>query len=316
MMTSFSEVFRRFTERLSAVALGLDDAIHHVAIALFSGGHLLLEGVPGTGKTLIGRSIARLVKGSFSRIQFTPDLLPSDIIGTMVYRAPESRFEFRRGPVFANIVLADEINRAPPKTQAALLESMEERKVTVDNQDFALPDPFYVIATMNPIELQGTYPLPEAQLDRFLMKVLIKYPDPPSERRLLASHPGVSRAYALEEALQPILEPDHIDAYRRQASRVSATDKVLDYLGALVDATRRSPWVSLGASPRAGIHLLSTARVRALSEDRDFVIPDDVKSLVPPVWRHRVILSPDALVEGLTPDGVLTDILNTIPVPR
>jgi MoxR-like ATPase len=315
-MRPFAEVFREFNERLSSVAIGLEEAIQEITLGLFSGGHLLLEGVPGVGKTLLGRSIARILSGSFSRIQFTPDLLPSDVIGTMVFRAPDARFEFRRGPIFANVVLADEINRAPPKTQAALLESMEERKVTVDNQDFALPSPFYVIATMNPVELQGTYPLPEAQLDRFLMKVLIKYPERSAERRLFATHPGTGRAYALEESLSPVLEPQDIEAYRLQAAQVKTTDKVLDYLSALVEATRSSAWISLGASPRAGIHLLSTARVKALSEDRDFVIPDDIKSLVAPVWRHRIILSPDALVEGLTPDGVLTDILNTVPVPR
>ncbi|MHA2620855.1 MAG: AAA family ATPase [bacterium JZ-2024 1] len=315
-MKAFSEIFTDFVSRLSEIAVGIDEVIRSVALGLFSGGHLLLEGVPGVGKTLLGRSVARLIQGSFSRIQFTPDLLPSDIIGTMIYRGHEAGFEFRRGPVFANVVLADEINRAPPKTQAALLEAMEERKVTVDNHDFSLPEPFYVIATMNPIELQGTYPLPEAQLDRFLMKVVIRYPDPISERRLLATHPGAGHIYALEGSLTPVLAPHEIERFRNQASQLTVGDKVLDYLSALIQATRSSAWISLGVSPRAGIHLLSVARLNALSEDRDFVIPDDLKNLVLPVWRHRVILSPDALVEGLTPDGVLTDILKTVPVPR
>ncbi|MGH8104478.1 MAG: AAA family ATPase [bacterium] len=318
---SFTQIYSGMLAELQKAIQGLDATLETVLVGFLSGGHLLFEGVPGVGKTLMANALARSFQGSFSRIQFTPDLMPSDILGTSVYRmspggGKEWDFQFKPGPIFANVVLADEINRAAPKTQSALLQAMQEETVTADGVNHPLPHPFFVIATMNPIELQGTFPLPEAQLDRFLMKIVVPYPDSSSERDLLRNHPGVGHLDALLEGIQPVVIPEALNDLRQAYRSVVVKDEVLDYVHKILLETRKSRWLMLGASPRAGIHLFSAAKVYALTQGRDFVTPDDIKALILPILRHRIVLRPEAQIEGITPDGILTELLNSIPVPR
>jgi MoxR-like ATPase len=307
-------------ERLRVAAgrtlVGLDDAFQQVAIALFSGGHVLLEGVPGTGKTLMAKTLANLVGADFKRLQFTPDMMPSDIVGTSVFDLASNTFHVRTGPIFASIVLVDEINRAPAKTQAALLEAMEERQVTIEGQTFDLPRPFMVSATQNPVEYEGTYVLPEAQLDRFQFKVILDYRSAADEEEVLRRHRGGSSPHAVAEQLQPVLTAAQVTALQQQSEQVRVDDAVLSYITAIAQASRRSPDVALGGSPRASVAVLRGAQVLALMEGRDFVIPDDVKVLVPPAYRHRIILKPEAEIQGVTPDEAVARILNRVEVPR
>jgi MoxR-like ATPase len=304
----------RFGEAAHRVVVGQDEPLRLAILALLLRGHVLIEGVPGTAKTLLARTIARLLGGAFKRIQFTPDLMPSDVVGTSVYDITTAQFRIRRGPIFANVVLIDEINRAPAKTQSALLEAMEERQVTLEGDALALPDPFLVLATQNPVEYEGTYPLPEAELDRFLFKAVVAYPEPGDEHAILRAH---DRGQPL--ARIPQLEPfatDALGAARAEVEAVTVEDSVLDYIVRIVGETRRSADLLLGASPRAGTHLLRAAKAAAALDGRDFVTPDDVKTLVFPTLRHRIVLKAETEIEGLDADAVLRRVLSRLDVPR
>ncbi len=304
----------RFAESVHRVIVGQDEIIRLAFMALALRGHILIEGVPGTAKTLLARTVARLVGGSFKRVQFTPDLMPSDIVGTSVFEIATSNFRIRLGPVFANVVLADEVNRAPAKTQAALLEAMEERQVTLEGEAHVLPDPFIVLATQNPVEYEGTYPLPEAELDRFLFKAVVPYPQPTEEAAILRRHDR-GRPLDVVEQLAPLPDGELVAA-RDEIDNVTVEDSVVDYVVRIVEETRRSGDLLLGASPRAGVHLLRAAKANAALEGRDFVTPDDVKSLVPPTLRHRVVLKAEAEIEGVDADAALRRVLARLDVPR
>jgi MoxR-like ATPase len=311
---STKDVAQRFTDSVHKVIVGQDETIRLAFMALALRGHILIEGVPGTAKTLLARTAARLIGGSFKRIQFTPDLMPSDIVGTSIFEIATSSFRIRLGPVFANVVLADEVNRAPAKTQAALLEAMEERQVTLEGQSHPLPDPFIVIATQNPVEYEGTYPLPEAELDRFLFKAVVAYPQQPEEAAILRRH-DKGRPLDLVETLDP-LGPTDLGTSRDEIENVTVEDSVVGYIVRIVEETRRSGDLVLGASPRAGVHLLHAAKAAAALDGRDFVTPDDVKSLVPPTLRHRVVLKAEAEIEGVDADAALRRVLARLDVPR
>ena len=304
----------RFAESVHRVIVGQDEIIRLAFMALALRGHILIEGVPGTAKTLLARTVARLVGGSFKRVQFTPDLMPSDIVGTSVFEIATSNFRISLGPVFANVVLADEVNRAPAKTQAALLEAMEERQVTLEGEAHVLPDPFIVLATQNPVEYEGTYPLPEAELDRFLFKAVVPYPQPTEEAAILRRH-DKGRPLDVVEQLAPLPDGELVAA-RDEIDNVTVEDSVVDYVVRIVEETRRSGDLLLGASPRAGVHLLRAAKANAALEGRDFVTPDDVKSLVPPTLRHRVVLKAEAEIEGVDADAALRRVLARLDVPR
>jgi MoxR-like ATPase len=285
--------------------------------AMLAGGHVLLEGVPGTAKTLLAQTLAALVAGTFRRVQFTPDLMPSDVVGTTVFDPRAVAFHFRSGPVFCHVLLADEVNRAPAKTQAALLEAMEERRVTVDGEGHPLPDPFLVIATQNPVEYEGTYPLPEAQLDRFMFKLRVEYGAADVEREVVRRHLAGFERNRLESAgLQPVLSPADLHACRADLGRIAVEPDVLAYIVEIGRATRRSGDLQLGSSVRGALALALGARALAALRGRPYVTPDDVKELVGPTMRHRVILKPDAEIEGLSPDDVLSRVLAGVEVPR
>ena len=308
------DVAARFTSEVHRIVVGQDETIRLAFIALVLGGHLLIEGVPGTAKTLLARTIARLIGGTFKRIQFTPDLMPSDIVGTSVYEITTSSFRIKEGPIFANVVLADEVNRAPAKAQAALLESMEEKQVTLEGDARPLPRPFLVLATQNPVEYEGTYPLPEAELDRFLFKAVVRYPEATEERAILRAHDRGQPA-AQVATLEPF-PAGTIDACAAEVDAVTVEDSVLDYAVRIVEESRKSADLILGASPRAGVHLLRAAKTAAAIEGRDFVTPDDVKALAVPTLRHRIVLRAEAEIEGLDADAVCRRVLARLDVPR
>jgi MoxR-like ATPase len=295
--------------------LGQDDATRECLVALLARGHVLLEGVPGTAKTLLVRTLARALDVSYARIQFTPDLMPGDITGISVLTAGQE-FVFRPGPLFHDLILADEINRAPAKTQAALLEAMQERTVTVDGTSHGLSATFTVFATQNPIEFEGTYPLPEAELDRFMLKVLIDYPEQDVEQGILArTIEGFEADVPETYGIGPVVDAEGLAALRVAASQIRVEPGITAYITAIVRATREAASLTLGASPRAGIALLKTARVWAMLEGRDFVVPDDVKRLAFPALRHRVAVAPELELEGVTPDAALKSILDQTEVP-
>src|SRR6266516_704500 len=308
---AFASRFHEIETNVERVVRGKHQEIRLALVALLAEGHLLIEDVPGVGKTMLAKAIARSIDCSFRRIQFTPDLLPSDVTGVNVFNQERGDFEFKPGAIFANIVLADEINRASPKTQSALLESMEERQVTVDTVTYHLGTPFMVIATQNPIEHEGTYPLPEAQLDRFMIRLSIGYPGTEAEATILTTH-GV--ASTLED-IADVTDARGVSDMIMMAREVHVAQALQRYIVALADATRRHPDVYLGASPRASIMLLRASRALAASEGRDYVIPDDVKALVGPVMGHRVIMAADAAMAGRNTAEVLTTLLDQVPVP-
>jgi MoxR-like ATPase len=312
-----SSTVNHIRTELHKVIVGQDDAIEQILIAVLAEGHALIEGVPGTAKTLMVKTLSRLINAQFSRIQFTPDLMPSDITGTNVFNIATSNFNLRRGPIFTDILLADEINRTPPKTQAALLEAMEERQVTIDGDGYPLPAIFTVLATENPIEYEGTYPLPEAQLDRFQLKILIDYPGEAEERLVLGKWDAGFNSKRLDQVdLQPLQDPNAIIQCRQEVSRSHMETGVQHYAVDIVRRTRVHPFVHYGASPRASVALLLCSKAVAAIRGRDFVTPDDVRDVALPVLRHRLTLRAEAELDGVTPDAVISDILKLTEVPR
>lgn len=307
----------RLIQSVEEVVLGQSAVVRQMLVTLLARGHALVEGVPGTAKTLAVRALARGLGLGFGRVQFTPDLMPSDLVGVNVFDKETGEFVYRPGPVFADLLLADEINRAPPKTQAALLEAMEERQVTVDGKTRPLPEPFTVFATQNPVEYEGTYPLPEAQVDRFLMKIVVDYPSEEAEQRILERYDAGFRAD--DESTYPVGDPmtrAELLSTRAAVDQLHVDERIRRYVTDIVRATRRDTAFSLGASPRAGVALFQAARAEAYLNGRDYVIPDDVKSLSFPVLRHRVVLTPEAEVEGRSSDDELRGLLETLDAPR
>jgi MoxR-like ATPase len=309
--------FDRLSQTLSQIIVGQPALVQQLMVALLAGGHVILEGVPGTGKTLTVKAIAQLIQAEFRRIQLTPDVLPSDILGTNIFDLNTRNFTLKKGPIFTQVLLADEINRTPPKTQAALLEAMEEQQVTLDGQSLPLSELFWVIATQNSLEFEGTYPLPEAQLDRFLFKLFVDYPDPHAERQMLLHSQAGLQTKRLDLAqLEPILSVGEILTARKAIQMVAVNDALVDYLLALVQRSRQHPDLSLGASPRAGVAWLQASRAHAWLSQRDFVTPDDIKTVAPAILRHRLILRPEAQLDGLQIDGVIQTLLSQVAVPR
>jgi MoxR-like ATPase len=316
-IAELGEHARALRTQVARAFIGQTDVFEQVLLALLASGHVLIEGVPGLGKTLLVRALAASVGCSFGRVQFTPDLMPADVTGHAIYDPKTERFQIRRGPVFANLLLADEINRAPAKTQAALLESMQEGQVTIEGRRFPLPAPFMVVATQNPIEQEGTYPLPEAQLDRFLIKVTIGYPTLEDERRMVASVVDGKVASGLDVAqVQPMMGQAELVALQQAVAAIRMDAVVTDYAVRIVRTTREWPGVIGGAGPRGGLALARLARAQAAIDGRDFVTPDDVRAVALPALRHRLLLAPEALLERQRPDDVLKALLHKVPAPR
>lgn len=316
-MNELQPRIKQIGQTLETVILGQSTLVDQLLIALLSGGHVILEGVPGTGKTLMVKVLARLIQAEFCRIQLTPDILPSDILGTNVFDLNTRDFTLKKGPVFTQVLLADEVNRTPPKTQAALLEAMEEQQVTLDGTRHPLPDLFWVIATQNSLEFEGTYPLPEAQLDRFLFKLIVDYPDPQAEKKMLLNVQAGFEARRLNlKNLQAITQADAILAARKAVKKITVKETILDYLLALVQATRQSADLSLGASPRSAVSWLQASKAHAWLSGQDYVTPDNVKAVALPLLRHRLIMGPEAQLDGLTTDAVITSVLEQVAVPR
>jgi len=317
MTNLVSQVAQTIREEMAKVLVGQDAVLDQVLVGLLAQGHVLLEGVPGTAKTLLAKSLAYILGVGFARIQFTPDLMPSDVLGTSVFESGSGSFRLRKGPVFTEILLADEINRTPPKTQAALLEAMEERQVTIDGQRHPLPPIFLVLATQNPVEYEGTYPLPEAQLDRFFLKVLIGYPSEAEEQQVVLRHHAGFDPRELERAgLLRLKDTGVILRCREEVQKITVEPGIARYVVQVARSSRESPGCILGASPRASVALLVAAKALAAIRGKAYVTPDDVKTIAPPVLRHRLILRPEAEIEGFTADRIVEDLLAQVPVPR
>jgi MoxR-like ATPase len=311
------DVANHIRTEAAKVLVGQEEPFSQLLIALFSGGHVLLEGVPGTAKTLMAKTLAALTQTEFKRIQFTPDLMPSDVVGTQVFELGTGQFRLRQGPIFTNVLLGDEINRAPAKTQSALLEAMEERQVTIEGQRLPLPEPFFVLATQNPLEYEGTYPLPEAQLDRFLFKVLVDYAPQEIEIEVLRRyHHGFDARHLERIDLQRTVTAPVLANCQNEIREVQVDEGIFKYITDIAQVSRKSLDLVLGGSPRASISLLLAAKTWAAMQGRQFVVPDDVKFLVRPVYRHRIILKPEAEIEGLNADTAMARILAKVEVPR
>jgi MoxR-like ATPase len=312
-----SEFYAKFRTEAAKAVVGQDDAIRLCALALIAQGHVLIEGVPGVAKTLLAKTIARLLSLQYGRVQFTPDLMPADIVGTSIYDLQNRSFRIRQGPVFTNILLADEINRAPAKVQAALLEAMEERGVSLEGQQHPLPEPFMVLATQNPIEYEGTYPLPEAQQDRFLFKAVMSYPKPEQELEMLRRwDAGIELRDPEKAGVEPVLDAGAVAGCREEVQKVKVEEKIRRYIIELAVATRQAAELVLGASPRAEVLLLLAGKAAAAFDGRDYVTPDDVKSLLRPTFRHRLLLRPEAEVAGQTADSLLDGVIARVTPPR
>jgi MoxR-like ATPase len=314
-LTALSEAVMAIRQQIKKIIVGQDEMVKLIITALLADGHVLLEGVPGVAKTLTAKLTARSLNVQFSRIQFTPDLMPSDVLGTPVFNPREATFEFKRGPIFSNVVLIDEINRAPAKTQSALFEVMEERQITIDGKTYSLQPPFMVIATQNPIEQEGTYRLPEAQLDRFLFKILVPYPTEEEELEMLAQFHNMGNENALD-AVQAVLQAEQIASIRRQVKGIIIDERLLQFIARLVNQTRHNKSIYLGASPRASLAIMNAAKAMAAINGRDFVTPEDILDVVPPILRHRIILSPDKEMEGVSEDAVIKQIIQSMDIPR
>jgi MoxR-like ATPase len=314
-LSALNEAVMRIRGEIRKVIVGQDEMVRLIIAALLADGHVLIEGVPGVAKTLTAKLVAKSVDAGFSRIQFTPDLMPSDVLGTPVFNPREATFDFKKGPVFSNILLVDEINRAPAKTQSALLEIMEERQATIDGKTYPMPAPFMVLATQNPVEQEGTYRLPEAQLDRFLFKIVVPYPTETEEVTILSQFHQLANTSPLE-LIQPALKGTQVAELRRQIRNLVIEEKLLQFIGKLVHNTRNHKSIYLGASPRASLAIMNASKATAAMQGRDFVTPEDILSIVVPVLRHRIILSPDKEMEGVSEDEVLRQIIQSMDVPR
>jgi MoxR-like ATPase len=314
-LTQLNEAVQSVRQQIKKIIVGQDDMVKLIIAALLADGHVLVEGVPGVAKTLTAKLVARSLAVSFSRIQFTPDLMPSDVIGTPVFNPREGSFDFKRGPIFGNIVLIDEINRAPAKTQAALFEVMEEKQITVDGKTYPMQAPFMVLATQNPIEQEGTYRLPEAQLDRFLFKVVVPYPTEAEELEILSQFHHMGNTDALS-GIQPVLHGDTIVHIRKIVREILIEPRLLSFIAKLTHQTRNHKSIHLGGSPRASLAIMNASKAVAAINGRDFVTPEDILEVVPSVLRHRIILSPDKEMEGVTEDNVIKQIIHSLDIPR
>ena len=310
-----NEAVMSVREQIKKIIVGQDEMVKLIITALLADGHVLMEGVPGVAKTLTAKLTAKSLDVGFSRIQFTPDLMPSDVLGTPVFNPKEGTFEFKKGPLFSNIVLIDEINRAPAKTQSALFEAMEERQITIDGKTYKMQPPFMVIATQNPIEQEGTYRLPEAQLDRFLFKILVPYPTEAEELLILQQFHSMGNTNVVE-SIQSVLKAEQIERIRQQVKNIVIDDKLLQFIARLVHQTRNHKSIYLGASPRASLAIMNASKAMAAINGRDFVTPEDILDVVAPVLRHRIILSPDKEMEGISEDSVIKQIIQTLDIPR
>jgi len=314
-LSLLSESVLNIRNEIKKIIVGQDEMVRLIIAAVLADGHVLIEGVPGVAKTLTAKLVARSIDAGFSRIQFTPDLMPSDVLGTPVFNPRESNFEFKQGPVFSNIILIDEINRAPAKTQAALFEIMEERQATVDGKTYKMADPFMVLATQNPVEQEGTYRLPEAQLDRFLFKVLVPYPTEAEEIIMLTQFNRMGSADVME-MIRPVLASSQVIALRKQVRSLLIEEKLIQFIARLIQQTRNHKSIYLGASPRASIAVMNASKAMAAISGRDFVTPEDILGVVNPVLRHRIILAPDKEMEGITEDEVIRQIVQSMDIPR
>lgn len=314
-LEDLKESVEKIKTQLSKIIIGQEEFIELLIVSLLSNGHVLIEGVPGIAKTITAKLFARTMHTGFSRIQFTPDLMPSDVLGTSVFNAQKSTFEFKAGPIFSNIVLIDEINRAPAKTQAALFEVMEERQVTIDGQEHSMPPPFMVLATQNPVDQEGTYALPEAQLDRFLFKINVKYPNLQEEIKILQTH-HQRKGVSPQTLVDAVLTPEKLQDIKQKIQDVMIEEKLLHYIAELVTRTRNHPHLFLGGSPRASIAIMNASKAFAAINGRDFVIPEDIKKTLVPVLAHRILLSPEREMEGMTPEDVVKMIAQSVEIPR
>ncbi|MBO6216369.1 MAG: MoxR family ATPase [Prevotella sp.] len=314
-LTAFSDKVATLRDQISQVIVGQTEAVDLVLTAILANGHVLLEGVPGVAKTLLARLVTRLIDADFNRIQFTPDLMPSDVLGTTVFNMKTSEFDFHKGPVFADVILVDEINRAPAKTQAALFEVMEERQVSIDGETHHMGDIYTIIATQNPVEQEGTYRLPEAQLDRFLFKIVMNYPTAEEELAILQRHQHNSRLTQLGD-IQPVLSKEELLQMRQMLDKVYVEESLLRYITSIVQQTRTSKAVFLGASPRASVAIMNASKAYALLQGRDFITPEDIKTVTPSVLQHRLLLTAEAEMEGYTPQKIAMRLIDKVEVPK